>query len=66
MEEVKGYKAFNKDLTNRYGKPFTEGGTYSIFGKLQFGPWTLGSYSLVPGVKFEILDRIEDELWTRF
>ena len=37
MDDVKGYKAFNKDSTNRYGKPFTEGGTYSIFGKLQFG-----------------------------
>lgn len=37
MDEVKGYKAFNKDLTNRYGKPFTEGETYSTLGKLQFG-----------------------------
>ena len=27
--------------------------------------WSLicENYSLVPGVKFEILDRIEDELW---
>ena len=24
------------------------------------------NYSLVPGMKFEILDRIEDELWTKF
>jgi hypothetical protein len=24
------------------------------------------NYSLVPGVKLEILDRIEDELWTIF
>lgn len=37
MEEVKGYKAFNKDATNRYGKPFTEGETYYTEGELQFG-----------------------------
>lgn len=37
MKEVKGYKAFNKDATNRYGKPFTEGETYYCVGELQFG-----------------------------
>lgn len=37
MEEVKGYKAFNKDSTNRYGKPFTEGETYRIVGEVKFG-----------------------------
>ena len=37
MDEVKGYKAFNKDATNRYGRPFTEGETYRITGELQFG-----------------------------
>ncbi len=37
MDEVKGYKAFNKDSTNRYGKPFTEGETYIVTGELQFG-----------------------------
>lgn len=37
MEEVKGYKAFNKDATNRYGKPFTEGETYHVDGEIKFG-----------------------------
>ena len=37
MEEVKGYKAFNKDATNRYGKPFTEGETYRVTGDIKFG-----------------------------
>ena len=35
--EVKGYKAFNKDATNRYGQPFTEGGTYHVEGEVKFG-----------------------------
>ena len=35
--EVKGYKAFNKDATNRYGQPFTEGETYRVFGDVKFG-----------------------------
>lgn len=37
MEEVKGYKAFNSNATNRYGKPFTEGETYKIDGEIKFG-----------------------------
>ena len=37
MEEVKGYKAFNKDSTNRYGQPFTEGETYRVDGDIKFG-----------------------------
>ena len=35
--EVKGYKAFNIDATNRYGKPFTEGDTYRVLGEIRFG-----------------------------
>lgn len=35
--EVKGYKAFNIDATNRYGKPFTEGETYCVDGEIKFG-----------------------------
>ena len=43
--------------------------------KIHFGPFGENfnlvpelwkNYSLVPGVKLEILDRIEDELWTKF
>jgi hypothetical protein len=37
MKEVKGYKAFNNDATNRYGKPFTEGETYRVTGDIKFG-----------------------------
>ena len=37
MEEVKGYKAFNNDSTNRYGQPFTEGETYRVDGDIKFG-----------------------------
>ena len=34
---MKGYKAFNKDMTNRYGMPFEEGKTYTVHGELVFG-----------------------------
>ena len=37
MKEVKGYKAFNKDKTNRYGVPFMEGATYKVSGEISFG-----------------------------
>ena len=37
MEEIKGYKAFNKDATNRYGQPFEEGKTYCVCGEIVFG-----------------------------
>lgn len=37
MKEVKGYKAFNVDSTNRYGMPFTEGETYRVEGEVSFG-----------------------------
>ena len=32
--EIKGYKAFNKDMTNMYGKKFEVGKTYSVNGKI--------------------------------
>lgn len=35
--EIKGYKAFNKDYTNRYGIPFEEGENYHIDGLVKFG-----------------------------
>ena len=37
MDEVKGFKAFNIDSTNRYGKTFTEGETYRVTGDIKFG-----------------------------
>ncbi len=35
--EIKGYKAFNSDKTNRYGLPFEEGQTYMMEGPISFG-----------------------------
>jgi len=35
--EIKGYKAFNKDHTNRYGVPFEEGKSYHADGPIRFG-----------------------------
>lgn len=34
---IKGYKAFNKDKTNRYGIPFECGQVYSVEGPIKFG-----------------------------
>lgn len=34
---VKGYKAFNQDMTNRYGIPFSVGHTYQATGAISFG-----------------------------
>lgn len=42
MEEIKGFKAFNKDSTNRYGKPFEEGKTYRVDGDIVFGNYGNG------------------------
>lgn len=35
--DIIGYKAFNKDLTNRYGKKFEVGEEYQTTGKISFG-----------------------------
>lgn len=35
--EVKGYKAFDKKLQNRYGQQFEVGGQYNCSGKAKFG-----------------------------
>ena len=37
MKEVVGYKAFNKDLTNHYGKKFEVGKIYIMPGAIKFG-----------------------------
>jgi hypothetical protein len=34
---IKGYKAFNKDRTNRYKVPYIEGEIYRVEGPLSFG-----------------------------
>jgi len=34
---IKGYKCFNKDMTNRYGIKFEVGKTYTTFGNIKFG-----------------------------
>ena len=51
--EIRGYKAFNSDMTNRYGKIFLEGETYSIDEKPKFG---------INGVGFHFCERLEDTL----
>lgn len=55
MEEVKikGYKAFNNDLTNRYGASFSENGKYSVSGPAVFGN---------DGNGFHFCERLEDTL----
>lgn len=49
--EVKGYKAFNSDMTNNYGEKFEEGKTYHVDGPISFG---------VHGNGFHMCKRIED------
>ena len=51
--ELHGYKAFNKGLTNRYGKEFKVGETYEISGPLKFGN---------NGNGFHFCERLEDTL----
>ena len=51
--EIHGYKAFNKGLTNRYGKEFEVGETYEISGPLKFGN---------NGNGFHFCERLEDTL----
>lgn len=50
---IKGYKAFNADLTNRYGIPFEEGKKYSVNGHAVFGNHGNG---------FHFCERLEDTL----
>ena len=49
--EIKGFKAFNNDMTNNYGDKFEEGKTYKLDGKIAFG---------VKGRGFHMCKRIED------
>lgn len=51
--ETYGFKAFNSDLTNRYGQSFSEGGKYSINGEVSFG---------LRGNGFHFCKRLEDTL----
>lgn len=51
MKEIVGYKAFNKDLTNRYGKKFEVGKIYIMPGAIKFG---------TSGNGFHLCKNIED------
>lgn len=51
--EINGYKAFNSDMTNRYGQLFQEGETYHIPQKPKFGN---------NGIGFHFCKRLEDTL----
>lgn len=35
--KITGYKAFNQDMTNQYGKTFEEGKTYRVTGEIKKG-----------------------------
>ena len=50
---IKGYKAFNADLTNRYGMSFEVGKEYSVDGNAVFGNHGNG---------FHFCERLEDTL----
>lgn len=52
-KSILGYKAFNADLTNRYGVPFEEGRKYSVDGPAVFGN---------NGNGFHFCERLEDTL----
>lgn len=54
MEEIKGYKAFNKDFTNRHGIVFEEGKTYQDVGDIKFGNSSVSGYHMC--------ERLEDTL----
>ncbi len=51
--EIKGYKAFNKDMTNMYGKKFEVGKTYSVDGEIKYG---------TTGNGYHFASRLEDTL----
>ena len=51
MEIKYGYKAFNRDYTNNYGKKFNEGEIYHVDGNISFG---------VKGNGFHFCKRMED------
>ena len=51
MRIIHGYKAFNSNLTNNYGKKFTEGEIYHMDGDISFG---------INGNGFHFCKRLED------
>lgn len=51
--EIRGYKAFNEDLSNRYGSEFKTGEIYQVSGSISFG---------VRGNGFHFCKRLEDTL----
>lgn len=63
MKEVKGYKAFNKDKTNRYGLPFTEGISYRVGGDISFGNTGNGFHMCTHlSDVFRYFDAIDDDV----
>ena len=51
--EIKGYKAFNEDFTNRYNRVFKEDKSYHTDGEISFG---------LNGKGFHFCKRLEDTL----
>ena len=63
MKDIKGYKAFNKNKTNRYGVPFVEGVTYKVDGDIAFGNSGNGFHMCTHlSDVFRYFDAIEDEV----
>lgn len=60
---VVGYKAFNKDLTNRYGKHFNAGRLYEVDGPVKFGNEGNGFHMCTTLADvFRYVDAINDEV----
>ena len=63
MEDIKGYKAFNKNKTNRYGVPFVEGVTYKVDGDIAFGNSGNGFHMCTHlSDVFRYFDTVDDEV----
>ncbi len=63
-EEVHGYKAFNKDRTNRYGIVFEEGNTYKDIGDISFGNSSVAGFHMCKNLEdtFRYFPAMEEEI----
>lgn len=62
--EIKGYKAFNKDHTNRHGMIFESGKTYRVEGDISFGNNSLAGFHLCKKLEdtLRYFPAMEDEI----
>ncbi len=59
---IRGYKVFNKDFTNRYGKKFEVGQTYSADGQVKFAAAHGIHFCTNLEDVFRYFDAVEDEV----